>query len=106
MEKLKVMEKMQLRVNKNKLHQTDARSYKADMHSVFMDMFRDLGLWVTEVDNGFIIEMPHEELGSIPVEAKFIIKPIDYDVVSAGEMYEMKQLAKIAKEKEEREKGR
>lgn len=105
-EKLKELETTKLRTNKNKLHQTDARNYKADLHEVFMDMFKDLDLMVTEVDNGFIIEMPHEEFGAIPIEAKFIIKPLDYDVISAGEMYQLKLDNKAAKEKAEREKGR
>lgn len=104
MEKLKDLETAKLRTNKNKLHQTDARNYKADLHEVFMDMFKDLDLMVTEVDNGFIIEMPHEEFGAIPIEAKFIIKPLNYDVISAGEMYEQKLQAK--EDKAKAEKGR
>lgn len=106
MEKLKDLETAKLRTNKNKLHQTDARGYKADLHEVFMDVFKDLDLMVTEVDNGFIIEMPHEEFGAIPIEAKFIIKPLNYDVISAGEMYEQKLQAKADKEKAEREKAK
>ena len=46
-EKLKGLETTKLRTNKNKLHQTDARNYKADLHEVFMDMFKDLDLMVT-----------------------------------------------------------
>lgn len=91
---------MKLRVNKNKLHQTDARAYKLLLHEMIKEALSELDILMTDVENGIILEVPHDELGSIPVEAKFIIKPLDYDVVSAGEQHLQKEQSKIDKEKE------
>lgn len=91
---------MKLRTNKGKIHQTDAREYKAELHEFMKAALEEYDLIITDVDNGFIIEMPHDELGSIPIEAKFVIKPINYDVMSAGEMYQMKLDNAALKEKE------
>ena len=100
-EKINEMKIAKLRTSKNRLHQTDARDYKADLHELFIAKLKELDVMITEVQNGFIIEMPHDELGAIPIEAKFVIKQLDYDVISAGEMFEEKQAkAKEPKKKE------
>ena len=83
--------KMKLRTSKNRVHQTDARKFKDELHEILMEKIGELDYDITPVDNGFIIEVQHEELGAIPVEAKFIVKPLDYDVISAGEQYAEKQ---------------
>ena len=98
--KIEELKSAKLRTSKNRLHQTDARTYKADLHASFKEVFEDLGLIVTEVQNALVIEMPHDELGAIPIEAKFVIKQLDYDVISASEMFEEKQ----AKAKEPKKK--
>lgn len=104
--KVIALNEMKLRLNKNKLHQTDVRAYKEELHLLFMEKFNELGYDVTLVENGFIIEVPHDELGAIPIEAKFVIKPIDYDVISAGEQYEQKIAAKAEKERERKAQAR
>lgn len=88
-----------LRTNKNRIQQTDARNLKADMHDVLMAKIGELDVDITPVDNGFLIEFPNEELGSIVVEAKFVIKPLDYDVMAAGEQYQEKEQARLDKAK-------
>ena len=90
-EKINEMKIAKLRTSKNRLHQTDARDYKADLHELFIAKLEELDVMITEVQNGFIIEMPHDELGSIPIEAKFVIKQLDYDVITAGEMFQEKK---------------
>ncbi len=104
MEKLNEIAEMKLRTNKNKLHQTDARIYKDKLHELFIEKFQELDLDITLVENGFIIEMPHSELGSVPIEAKFVIKSLDFDVISSGEQYQEK-LSNQAKKLEEKKKG-
>ncbi len=104
MEKLNELHEMKLRTNKQRLHQTDARIYKEKLHELLALKIGELDLDITMVENGFILEMPNDELGSIPIEAKFVIKPLDYDVVSAGEMFEEKLLSQAAK-LEEKKKG-
>lgn len=88
---------MKLRTNKGKLHQTDAREYKAELHNVIKEALASLDVTITDVDNGFIIEMPHDELGAIPIECKFVIKPLDFDVIAAGEQYTDKLKAQAEK---------
>lgn len=95
-----------LRTNKNRIHQTDARKLKAAMHEVLMEKIGELDVDITPVNNGFIIEFPNEELGSIVVESKFVIKPLDYDVVSAGEEFAEKEAERLAKAKAKEKEAR
>ena len=80
---------MKLRTNKEKLHQTDARELKALIHEQALVILSQMGL-TTEVQNAVMLEISHDELGSIPVEVKFVIKSLDYDVLTAGEEYAAK----------------
>ncbi len=88
---------MKLRTNKGKLHQTDAREYKAELHNVIKEALASLDVMITDVDNGFIIEMPHDDLGAIPIECKFVIKPLDFDIIGAGDQYADKLQAQANK---------
>ena len=92
--------KMKLRTTKtNRLQQLDGRKFKEKLHQVTIDKLSELDVDITEVQNGFVIEIPHEELGSIPVEVKMVVKPIDYDVMTAGEEYQQKLQAQKEKDK-------
>lgn len=92
--------KMKLRTTKtNRLQQLDGRKFKENLHRVTIDKLSELDVDITEVQNGFVIEIPHEELGSIPVEVKMVVKPIDYDVMTAGEEYQQKLQAQKEKDK-------
>ena len=93
---------LRLSTNKTKLHQTDAKELKDLLHDLFSQKLSELDYIITPVENGFVIEVEHEEYGSIPVEAKFIIKPLDFDVESASEQHQEKirNAAKRLAEKE------
>lgn len=106
MEKLlQELTEMKLRENKGKLQQTDARNFKAKLHELMIKVFEPLGFEITEIANAIILEVSNEELGAIPVEAKFVVKALDYDVISAGEEYQQKLADKLAKEKEKAKKA-
>lgn len=96
-----IMEKiasMKLRTTKtNRLNQLDARAFKAELHARMMEVFEDMGILATEVENAIMLEIAHDELGAIPVEAKFVVKPIDYDILSAEAQFKEKQAAAAAK---------
>ena len=89
---------MKLRTTKaNRLNQLDARAFKAELHARMMEVFEDMGILATEVENAIMLEIAHDELGAIPVEAKFVVKPIDYDILSAEAQFKEKQAAAAAK---------
>lgn len=98
---MKTLETMKLRVSKNRLHQTDARNLKEILHEKMANEFDRLDLTPTLVENAIVIEIPHHELGSIPIEVKFVIKPLDYDMIAANEQF----LEKQAKAKAPKVKG-
>lgn len=87
---MKQVNEMKLRTSKNRIHQTDARELKALLHEAFAEKLAELDVDITMVENGFIIEVPNDELGAIVVESKFVIKPLDFDVMTAGAMYKEK----------------
>ena len=91
---------MKIRMNKTKLHQGDARKYKDTLHNAMLEHFEKLDVDITMVQNAIIIEVPHDELGSIPIEVKFIVKPTDYDVVTAGLEYQEKNAKALEKKKD------
>lgn len=95
----------QLRESKGKLQQSDARAYKADLHQLMRDVFENLDLDVHMVQNGMLLEIPHEELGSVVVEAKFVLKPVDYDIAASVDQYEEKQKAALER-KQKREQAK
>lgn len=100
------IEKMALRTTKTgRLNQLDARAFKTELHARMMDVFEDMGLIATEIENAIMIEVPNDELGAIPVEAKFIVKPIDYDIMAAADQHQEKVAKReaLAKAKKERE---
>lgn len=82
--------KLKTGTNKQRLHQTDAREYKELLHELFMEKLKELDFDITLVENGFIIEVSNDEYGAIPVEAKFVIKPLDFDVIAANDQYNEK----------------
>lgn len=98
---MKTLETMKLRVSKNRLHQTDARKLKEILHEKMAIEFDKLDLMPTFIENAIVIEIPHQELGGIPIEVKFVIKQLDYDIVSANEQF----LEKQAKAKAPKVKG-
>ena len=87
---MKQVNEMKLRTSKNRIHQTDARELKALLHEAFAEKLAELDVDITMVENGFIIEIPNDELGAVVAEAKFVIKPLDFDVMTAGAMYKEK----------------
>lgn len=99
-EKLQELQDFKLRESKNKkgeriIQQTDSRKYKDLLHETMANILENaLDVDITPVDNALIVEMPHNELGAVIIETKFVIKPLDYDVISAGEMYQEKQKPK------------
>lgn len=105
MEKLvKELQEMKLRESKGKLQQTDARAFKAKLHELMIKTFEPLGYEITEVTNALILEVSNDELGAIPVEAKFVVKSLDYDVIGAGEQYQEKLAERKAKEQAKKKK--
>ena len=96
---MKKIEKMKLRTSKNRLHQTDARELKALIHEQAMLILSQMG-YTTEVQNAIMLEISHDELGAIPVEVKFVIKALDYDIVTAGEEFTSKQVSEKDKKKD------
>lgn len=95
---MKNLQTMKLRENKNKLHQTDARAYKEALHQVFMDKLAELDVTINPAQNALLIEVPHDELGAIVVEAKFVVKPLDFDILAATDEYEQKLAKERAKQ--------
>lgn len=97
MEKLQELQEFKLRESTNKkgeriIQQTDSRKYKDLLHETMASILEDaLDVDITPVDNALIVEIPHNELGAVIIETKFVIKPLDYDVISAGEMYQEKK---------------
>lgn len=88
-----------LRLNKNRIHQTDAREFKQELHNLFKEQFEAMGLIVTEIENALVLEIPNDELGAIPIEAKFVVKNLDYDIMAAEHQYQQKlDAAKARKE--------
>lgn len=91
--------KMKLRTNKNRLHQTDARELKAEIHKQAMVELANMG-FTTEIQNAIMLEISHDELGAIPVEVKFVIKSLDFDILTAGEEFASKQASEKDKKKD------
>ena len=83
---------MKLRAKNHKLHQTDARELKALIHEQAIVILSQMG-FTTEIQNAIMLEISHDEFGSIPVEVKFVIKSLDFDVLTAGEEYAEKMAA-------------
>ena len=90
------MERLQtMKIRETKTHrmqQLDARVYKAAMHEIFKELFETLEIDVYEIENGLMLEIPHDDYGAIPIEAKFVIKPLNTDV----EAYHAQHLEKEA----------
>ena len=91
---------IKLRTNKTKLHQSDARKYKDILHNAMLELFEKLEVDITMVQNAIVIEVPHDELGAIPIEVKFVIKPLDYDVITEGVAYKIKNIKTLEKKKD------
>lgn len=88
-----------LRTNKNRIHQTDAREFKQELHKLFKAQFESMGLLVTEIENALVLEIPNDELGAIPIEAKFVVKNLDFDILAAEHQHLQKiEAAKVRKE--------
>ena len=96
---MKQVKNMKLRTSKNRLHQTDARELKALIHKEALVILSQMG-FTTEIQNAIMLEISHDELGAIPVEVKFVIKSLDYDIVTAGEEYAAKQVSEKDKKKD------
>lgn len=79
--------------NTGRLHQTDAREWKNHLHELMAEHIEQLDFDVHMVQNGMLIEVPHDEYGSIVVEAKFVVKQTDYDIMAAVDQYEEKKRA-------------
>ena len=97
MEKIRTMK---LREKNGRIHQTDARELKAEIHKVVIDQLVNMGELITEIQNGFVIEFTHDTLGSIPVEVKCVIKNTNFDVVTAGEEFTSKLASEKNKKKD------
>lgn len=97
---LNELKEMQLRETKtNRIQQMDARAYKDRLHAVMRELFeRELDLDVYDFENGLLLEIPHNELGSVVIETKFVIKSTDYDISSNVEAY----AEKVEAQKEKR----
>ena len=80
-----------------RMQQLDARVYKEAMHEVFKELFETLDIDVLEIQNGLMLEIPHEEYGSIPIEAKFVIKPLNTDTNAYHEQFMEKEAERKAK---------
>ena len=76
-----------------RLHQTDTREWKNHLHELMAEHIEQLDFDVHMVQNGMLIEVPHDEYGSIVVEAKFVVKQTDYDIMAAVDQYEEKKRA-------------
>lgn len=101
---MKQINEMKLRTSKNRIQQTDARELKALLHEAFAEKLSELDVDITMVENGFIIEVPNSEIGAIVVESKFVLKPLDFDVITAGDEYAQK-LADKTKKKNDKPEG-
>lgn len=101
MDILDQMNTLAMRSSGDRLHQTDARSYKNLLHAYLTEALQEVD--VTPVDNGLILEIPHEEYGAIVVELKAIIKPFNYDVEEAADNYQTKLEARAARQTKESE---
>lgn len=98
-EKMEKFAETNVRLSGVKIHQTDGRKLKEDLHEIMKMAFENLGLYVTEVENALVIEMPHNELGAVLYETKFVMKQLDYDVTSASEQFQEKLQARNEKMK-------
>lgn len=98
--KIEKLTNFKLKTNKNRLHQGDARKYKELLHNVMIEKLSELeNATITEIQNAIILELEHTDLGAIVIEAKFVIKPLDFDVITASdEFLEKQEKAKKSKE--------
>ena len=86
--------KAQLRDSNGKFNQTDRNNLRA----VLMDALRDdLGGYMTS--DGIVLEVEHEEWGSVYVEVNLKMKDTEYDIVAAVNEHQEKVDKAAAKRK-------
>lgn len=96
---------MVLRTSGKKIHQTDNRQLKNEVHAWLTDLLESQNLEVYTVPNALVVELENEELGGIAIEIKAVIKSLDYDVISEVEDYEQ-HLKNQAEKKAQKEKDK
>lgn len=83
-----------------KIKQTEHRQLKADLMSALEKDFQDLGLALGMSKDGLVLEIPHDNLGAIPVELDLKVKSLDFDTVWAVESYAKEQQEKAERKKQ------
>lgn len=72
---------------KGRLVQKEQIKLKNDLTLSLMEDMKEIGIEVYPVQKGFVIVIPNNEEGVIPVEVNIITKPLDYDYIALHEEY-------------------
>lgn len=70
---------MTLRVNGDKLHQTDRNALRLELLNAIVDVMQRNGVELGMVKEGIAVNLPHEELGAINFVVDVKMKGLDYD---------------------------
>ena len=85
---------------KGQLKQNVRNAFRADFIEELKNVLENAGFSVAITEDGVGIEIPNEELGSIPVVVSATVKDLAYDIAEAHEEYMEKQAEKVRKAEE------
>ena len=74
-----IKEKIYNITNKDRIQQKEQLELKNMLTNALLKDFKEADIEVYEVPKGFVIILPNDEEGAIPVELSIVTKPLDYD---------------------------
>lgn len=75
----------------NIITQKQRNELKYNLTEKVVEILQDEGLdQITRTVDGYILEVPNEELGSIYIQLDLIVKNLDYDILSAEQAWQEK----------------
>ena len=77
--------------DRGRLVQKEQTKLKNSLTHALMEDIGDQGIEVYAVQKGFVVVIPNNEEGVIPIEVNIITKPLDYDYIALNEEYFDKQ---------------
>jgi len=79
---------------KGEIKQNDRNALKTNLTSELLDHLKELGVDVALVKDGVAVQMPHDELGSVPFVISVTMKTSEFDIVHESETFAQEQLDK------------
>lgn len=83
--------------DKGRIQQKEQLELKTLLTESLLKDFVEAGVEVVEVPKGFVIVVPNDEEGAIPLELSIVTKPLDYDYDALHDEWSAKQ-EKLKKE--------